>query len=351
MKMKFIFSNKKFMIFFLLFLFLFSCFFVNRFWYSPISKSNNYNFVIYPGNTIDNLIQDFDSKNIFAPKVLIRFALAFFKPDFILKAGEYTLAADTSFNDFFKLIQKGISTQYKFLFVEGMTLNQTIESLKKESKLKPFQHKLISNNISLDKKAIELMDGLDSYEGWFLPDTYFYESGDSWASILERSHIAMMDFLNDEWENRQNDLPYKNLYEALIMASIIEKETGLASERKKISGVFVKRLKIGMRLQTDPTVIYGMGEDFKGNLRRKDLLRDGMYNTYTRKGLPPTPISLPGKESIHAALNPQIGDELYFVAKGDGGHYFSKTLEEHELAVKRFQILKRTEKYKSYLEN
>ena len=113
----------------------------------------------------------------------------------------------------------------------------------------------------------------------------------------------------------------------------------------------MKRLKIGMRLQTDPTVIYGMGEDFKGNLRRKDLLRDGMYNTYTRKGLPPTPISLPGRESIHAALNPQIGDELYFVAKGDGGHYFSKTLEEHELAVKRFQILKRTEKYKSYLQN
>lgn len=148
----------------------------------------------------------------------------------------------------------------------------------------------------------------------------------------------MVDVLAEEWQQKAEDLPYKNADEALIMASIIEKETAVASERAAISGVFVRRLQKGMKLQTDPSVIYAMGDDYHGNIRRKDLKTDSPYNTYVYTGLPPTPIALPGVEAIHAALHPEQGETLYFVAKGDGSHYFSKTLKEHNRAVSKYQL-------------
>ena len=158
------------------------------------------------------------------------------------------------------------------------------------------------------------------------------------VSFLQRAWQAMDEVLAREWKERSEGLPLDSPYEALTLASIVEKETGLASERPDIAGVFVRRLKKGMKLQTDPTVIYGMGEAYDGNIRRRDLKRDTLYNTYTRKGLPPTPIAMPGREAIHAALHPADGDTLYFVSRGDGSHYFSATLEEHNNAVIKYQL-------------
>ncbi|WP_107852458.1 endolytic transglycosylase MltG [Oceanimonas marisflavi] len=181
----------------------------------------------------------------------------------------------------------------------------------------------------------------DKLEGLFLPETYNYTPGDSDLDVLERAYGHMQDFLHEAWENRDADLPIKTPYEALILASIIEKETGVADERPMIASVFVNRLRRGMRLQTDPTVIYGMGEDYDGNIRKRDLQTHTPYNTYVIRGLPPTPIAMPSKEAIRAALNPAESKYYYFVAMGeDGRHYFSKSLREHNRAVRRYILNK-----------
>jgi UPF0755 protein len=197
-----------------------------------------------------------------------------------------------------------------------------------------------------DITLAELMDKIDGNqrhgEGEFAPETYYFSAGTSDLNLLKRAYRRMRDDLSHAWQNKAEKLPYKTAYEALIMASIIEKETGIAEERSEISGVFVRRLRKGMRLQTDPTVIYGMGDKYKGNIRRKDLTTDTIYNTYTRFGLPPSPIALPSKAAIDAALNPKQGKSLYFVATGkEGRHVFSNTLLEHNKAVRRYQLKKR----------
>ena len=175
-------------------------------------------------------------------------------------------------------------------------------------------------------------------EGRFLPETYAYTSLDSDLDVLRRANTDLERALDDAWESRAPDLPLEDREEALVLASIVEKETGVASERAQIAGVFVRRLQSGMRLQTDPTVIYGMGSGYAGNIRRSDLLRDTPYNTYTRDGLPPTPIAMPGREALKAATQPAAGDALYFVAVGDdsGRHVFSRTLDEHNAAVRDY---------------
>ena len=174
-------------------------------------------------------------------------------------------------------------------------------------------------------------------EGWFFPDTYLFAKGSKDIDVFRRAHRAMKKRLTAEWERRAPSVPYANAYEALIMASIVEKETGQARERPQIAGVFVNRLRRGMLLQTDPTIIYGLGETFDGNLRKRDLQTDGPYNTYTRGGLPPTPIALPGLAAIQAALKPARTDALFFVARGDGTHEFSATLDAHNRAVNKYQ--------------
>jgi len=176
-----------------------------------------------------------------------------------------------------------------------------------------------------------------SPEGWFFPDTYNFSHGTSDLRILRRAHELMKSHLAAQWEKRAQNLPLASPYEALILASIIEKETGKPDERRLIASVFVNRLRAGMRLQTDPTVIYGLGEAFDGNLRKADLLADTAWNTYTRQGLPPTPIAMPGLASLAAALGPADSDALYFVAKGDGSHQFSRSLGEHDRAVTKYQ--------------
>jgi UPF0755 protein len=177
-------------------------------------------------------------------------------------------------------------------------------------------------------------------EGQFLPDTYLFPDETTDIQFLLRAFKASESYLSEKWSHRDENLPLKSPYEALILASIVEKETAKADERPTIAGVFIRRLNKGMRLQTDPTVIYGMGEQFDGNIRRRDLKADTPYNTYTRFGLPPTPIALPGRAAIDAVLHPASGKSLYFVAKGDGSHQFSATLKEHNQAVRRYQLRK-----------
>ncbi len=244
-----------------------------------------------------------------------------------IKTGEYQLSAEDTQSSLLDRLISGDVIVYQVTFPEGLTLEQWLSVAADHPKLAAS-----AADISLAQLKKEL--GLNHLEGWFFPDTYYFTAEEDISDILLQAHSRMKTLLDQEWQQRDKGLPYQSPYEALIMASIVERETGLASERSQIAGVFVRRLQKGMRLQTDPTVIYGMGAGFDGNIRRKDLRADNPYNTYTRKGLPPTPIAMPGRQTLIAAANPSDGTALYFVADGKGGHTFSATLEEHEAAVK-----------------
>ena len=249
-----------------------------------------------------------------------------------LKAGSYTLTASLTPWELLQKLSKGDVTQNAVIFIEGWNFRQVREALNRESDLR---HE--TQNLSGEEIMAKLGFPDQHPEGRFFPDTYFYTSGMSDLAILRRAHKLMQTHLETVWRERAPNLPYASREEALIMASIIEKETGQAVERPTIAGVFVNRLRMGMLLQTDPTVIYGLGESFDGNLRRRDLLADTPYNTYTRAGLPPTPIAMPSLGALHAALHPADTRALYFVARGKGLHQFSNTLAEHNQAVNRYQ--------------
>lgn len=222
--------------------------------------------------------------------------------------------------------------RYRFTIVEGWSVRQLLERLAADDTLV----RTLPEDPDLAWRAISEALGLDHPEGWFLPETYTFVRGDSDMDLLLRAHEALQASLQQAWESRAMDLPLESPYELLTLASIIEKETALDAERERIAGVFIRRLQKGMRLQTDPTVIYGLGEGFDGDIRRRDLRTDTPYNTYTRHGLPPTPIALPGAASLRAAGTPDAGTALYFVADGRGGHTFSDTLEEHQAAVRAY---------------
>jgi len=198
-----------------------------------------------------------------------------------------------------------------------------------------LQHTLVATDADTVMTALGHPDM--NPEGRFLPETYYFPRGTTDVDFLRRAYADMQAFLQQVWAQRDDGLPLKSPYEALTLASIVEKETGVAAERPQIAGVFVRRLKKGMKLQTDPTVIYGMGDRYDGDIRFRDLRTDTAYNTYTRFGLPPTPIAMPGKDAILAVLHPADGKALYFVSRGDGSHHFSSTLEEHNRAVDRYQ--------------
>lgn len=254
-----------------------------------------------------------------------------------LKAGNYLVATGTTPYGLFKALTNGDVTQVGVTFIEGWNFQQLREELNRHDDI---EH--VGMALSNEELLARIGANEQHPEGLFFPDTYYFSSGMTDLDILQRAYQAMQKKLETAWQNRAPGLPYANPYQALIMASIVEKETGKASERRIIARVFLNRLKIGMRLQTDPTVIYGMGEHFDGDLRRQDLLTDTPYNTYTRNGLPPTPIAMPGIDAIEAALHPADNAPfLYFVGKGDGSHFFSKTLEEHNRAVMRFQLGKK----------
>jgi UPF0755 protein len=249
-----------------------------------------------------------------------------------IKAGNYEIDARVTPLALLRKITEGDYTQAAVVFPEGWTFRQMRRALDEHPALRHDTAGLADGEI-----LARLGSGEASPEGWFFPDTYYVSSGSSDLAVLRRAHRLMRDHLTAQWERRAGALPLATPYEALILASIVEKETGRADERPMIAAVFVNRLRAGMRLQTDPTVIYGLGERFDGNLRKRDLLEDGEYNTYIRTGLPPTPIAMPGLASIRAALNPASSDALYFVARGDGASHFSRTLAEHERAVTKYQ--------------
>ncbi len=255
------------------------------------------------------------------------------KKETYLQAGDYTLNKNITPYQLLLSLNSGKTTQGSITFIEGKTFIEMRAKLAKNDAIKDT-----TKNLS-DAKVMTIVGKSESHaEGLFFPDTFYFDRGTLDTVILKRAYDSMQTKLDKAWQNRAPNLPYKNSYEALIMASIVEKETGKPDERPMIAGVFLNRLRIGMRLQTDPTVIYGMGDQYDGNIRRKDLLKDTRYNTYTRLGLPPTPIAMPGLASIDAALHPQQTKALYFVGKGDGSHAFSNSLIEHNRAVYQYQI-------------
>ncbi|NOS74436.1 MAG: endolytic transglycosylase MltG [Methyloglobulus sp.] len=253
-----------------------------------------------------------------------------------LKPGEYKLTPGLTIPQILTLIAEGRAIKYAITFPEGWSLKEILQAIGQAPNLQKSLPDLSVAGISS-----QLGISGQNPEGWFFPDTYYFEKKASDVSILKRAHKKMQEVLQEEWQHRELDLPYKVPYDALIMASIVEKETGAKSERATIAGVFIRRLTKGMLLQTDPTVIYGMGDKYKGNIRANDLTTPTPYNTYVIQGLPPTPIAMPGRDAIHAALHPDKGNSLYFVAKGDGSHQFSETLAEHNRAVNNFQKHKR----------
>ncbi|AQT62250.1 BCR, YceG family protein [Cellvibrio sp. PSBB023] len=256
-------------------------------------------------------------------------------------AGEYFFPQGTTPEMLLDKLAKGDVVLYQVTFVEGWTYKQALNALAKVDAVK------LQLAGKTEQEQIALLNiPVTQLEGWIFPDTYSFSRNTSDVEIVQGAYQKMLSLLNAEWEKRAPDLPYKSSYEALIMASIIERETGHHSERDQIAGVFVRRLQQGMKLQTDPTVIYGMGERYQGRIRRADLEEATDYNTYVIQGLPPTPISLPSAASIRAALNPAPGKALYFVAKGDGTSEFSETLAQHNQAVRRYQ-LNRSSDYRS----
>lgn len=251
-----------------------------------------------------------------------------------IRSGEYRITPEMTVPDLVARMEAGDVILHGFTLVEGWTFEQLRTAL--------AEHEAIDHTLE-DTSNREIMTRLgkpDTHpEGWFLPETYRFRRGTTDFELLREAHEDMVATLDRLWPERREDLPLESPYEALILASIIERETGVPDERDRIAGVFVRRLQQGMRLQTDPTVIYGLAEgEYQGRLRYRHLRTDTPYNTYTRGGLPPTPIAMPGEAAIRAALNPAPGSALFFVSRNDGSHYFSDTLAEHQRAVRKYQL-------------
>ncbi|MCD5972891.1 MULTISPECIES: endolytic transglycosylase MltG [Pseudomonas] len=287
-----------------------------------------------PGGLLNRLQTDGVIKDAFWLRLYWRFNLS----GEALHSGEYRMTPGMNAQSLLGLWQRGEVVQYSLTLVEGWNFRQVRAALGKQPKL---EQTLV--NLS-DAELMTKIGHPDVFpEGRFFPDTYRYVRGMTDAEILKQAYKRLDDVLEEEWAKRAADVPYTDAYQALIMASLVEKETGVPQERGQIAGVFVRRLALGMLLQTDPTVIYGLGERYNGKLTRAHLKEPTPYNTYVISGLPPTPISLVGREAIHAALNPVPGRSLYFVARGDGSHVFSDDLDAHNAAVREFQLKRRAD--------
>jgi UPF0755 protein len=311
--------------------------FVNYSLQQKFQLNNPVIFEIFPGEGMGTVARRLKQKKLITTPIplIIRARLFSFRQN--IKAGTYEiLITDTAESFLLKAIH-GTTKKFSVTLKEGWSFADFVDELN--------DARYLIKNDRLEKIKIKILDSflqelnIDalSYEGLFFPDTYFYESGDTQLTVLQMAAKKMINTLVLRWRERESGLPYKNMYEALTMASIIEKESAVALESYIISGVFLKRLASDMKLQADPTVIYGLGQEFKDKLTHSGLKKDTAYNTYTRKGLPVTPISSPGLISIKAALNPAKTNYLYFMAKGDGSHQFSTSLKEHNLAVERYR--------------
>ncbi len=294
-------------------------------------QGNKQKLLINNGETYTGFIDQLAKDNKVQFPIVLKVYRKFFIHD-TMKAGVYEVRQGMNIRQVLDMVSNAENAQMnRILVIEGTTSKQLLAALKKD----PY----VSNQVSSLSQA-ELIQRLnipyDHLEGLFAPDTYFFDKGASDEQILKDLYQRQVKILDAAWEKREPNLPYKNKYEALIMASIIEKETSLDRELRQVSGVFVRRLRLGMRLQTDPTVIYGMGDQYTGKITRTDLRTPTAYNTYTMHGLPPTPIALPSKKAIEAAMHPDKSDAIYFVATGNGGHKFSSNLPDHNRAVQEY---------------
>lgn len=298
----------------------------------PMVGNEPLELAIEPGTTPRGVARDVVAAGV---RTDPQFLYAWFRvsgQDRLIKAGNYEIPPGTTPRGLLAKLVRGEEALRALTLVEGWSFRQVRQALAGDDQLKP-------DSRGLTDEALMAQLGRPGVapEGRFFPDTYTYAKGSSDLAVLRRALHAMDRKLEAAWSQRSVDTPLKSADEALVLASIVEKETGRASDRAQIAGVFVNRLRVGMLLQTDPTVIYGLGEKFDGNLRRRDLLADTPWNTYTRAGLPPTPIAMPGKASLLAAVQPERTKALYFVAKGDGTSHFSASLDEHNRAVNRYQ--------------
>ncbi|HZX24353.1 MAG TPA: endolytic transglycosylase MltG [Woeseiaceae bacterium] len=288
---------------------------------------------IPPGTPLARVAADLESRGMLGHPAVLSWYGRLTGEAARIKAGEYVLQPGLSAAEALAKFVAGDVRLYSFTIVEGWTTAEAVRALQEHpsivATLRPYEPEALL-------EAVEA--GEDHPEGLLFPETYHFPRGSEDVTILRRAYALMQEQLLAAWQSRRDDIPLDSPYEALILASIIEKETARDDERRRIAGVFTRRLERGMRLQTDPTVIYGLGEDWDGNIRRRDLRSDTPYNTYTRAGLPPTPIALPGRASLDAAVDPAPGEALFFVATGepDGSHDFSVTREEHEAAVERY---------------
>ena len=295
-------------------------------------RSDRVELRVPPGSSVRSIAQAAQTAGIEVNVDAMVAAARFTGTSQSLRAGRYAVQRGITLSGLLAKLRAGDVVRERFTVVEGITFRELRALVAAQVQLKQDSARM-SN--------AELLNAVGTAEthpeGLFAPETYVFDPGTSDVDIYRQAYRAQLKLLQDAWAGRKPDLPYASAYEALIMASIVEKETGQASERAMIAGVFVNRLKLGMLLQTDPSVIYGIGPSFDGNLRKRDLLADGPYNSYTRAGLPPTPIALPGRASIEAALNPANTSALYFVSRGDGTSHFSATLAEHNRAVDTYQ--------------
>lgn len=307
----------------------------------PVALDETVLFTVEPGTSFNGLAHELSRRGLVSDSLWLRLYGRLNPEQTRIKAGDYELAPGMTPVAVVETMVEGNVKLWAVQFIEGWTFADLRAELARTDRLE---------KVTTDWTSQQVMEALGAGgqhpEGWFFPDTYMFSSSETDLDILKRAYNRMVSVLEEEWPKRAEGLPYDTSYEALIMASIIERETGVPYERQQVAGVFVRRLQKGMRLQTDPTVIYGMGESYDGRIRTRDLRAYTPYNTYRIDGLPPTPIALPGRDSVYAALHPDDGDALYFVARGDGSHTFSKTLAEHQKAVREFQ-LNRKEGYRS----
>ena len=314
------------------------CWYVNHFFQKPIQfNSDNNLFTLKRGTSINQLANQLEQQALIKDAFLLPYLLKVNPSLKNIKSGTYQLTASMSLKQFLQLLNSGKEAQFNVKLIEGKTFKDWLLVLKNtnyiEHQLAELTPLEIAQQLKLDTPL----------EGWLFPDTYSYTINSSDIDLIKRAYLKMQMVLEDIWENRAEDLPYKSPYELLIMASIIEKETGLDSERSKVASVFINRLKKRMLLQTDPTIIYGMGDNYNGQILTKDLRdKTNPYNTYIISGLPPTPIAMPGKASLEAAAHPDQTDYLYFVADGLGGHTFSTDYTSHKKAVENYWRLMRS---------
>ncbi|MDC9719585.1 MAG: endolytic transglycosylase MltG [Gammaproteobacteria bacterium] len=300
--------------------------------YEPIPVTEPTLVTIAVGSNLGSVSHSLYKAGVIAHAQSFKYYAKWRQLDRHIKAGEYQFKGSINSVEVLAQLVSGKVLEYQLTVPEGLTYNDFVALLS--------QHPAMQGKpVPKAKQWLrQLHSRQDHPEGLLFPSTYRFARHNLPLDIIEQAHLKQLQVLQSEWATRAENLPYKTPYEALILASIIEKETGLPTERGTIAGVFVRRLQKGMKLQTDPSVIYGMGTGFNGNIRRSDLMADTPYNTYVHKGLPPTPIALPGRAAIHAALHPEQGFSLFFVAKGDGSHVFADTYSQHQANVRQYQL-------------